>query len=568
MDLSEQLDSEAVLAITTAVVFSVLKIGLLVAVGVRLEKNGMLNGPKRQCLSALAMDVCLPCLLFSKVLPNASTTLLYEGWPLLFWPFIYAPVGALLGAVCSWLVGIPARHLGSAAACAAFPNASGFPVSIITALGPALPDTDTGISAITFLSLVQLTDGILKYTLGPAVFRRDLRARQKWSKGNDAHEHHGPLASLGASLRSIGSVSIEQGTVSRSASNSHTKALLAEHRSGGDHLPVQHAAFHHGSGQEQCAASDGSGSPSHHLHLDHCHHHHHHHVQQPDKVFGLDVEQTRVVEPEWSRFDSYLCFTACSAKQSPITGEPIHPGHTKQACAALAGQNTPGSHSLPDIESSDDEEGEDSPNPYRKFFAEFLLFLRQLFPPQVTAVIVALAIGLSPACVKALIVPAPTSSEPAPLAFVHGFTKELGAGFVPLQMIALGGRLVNVVSDNGPLAPHGAAGKKGRSLLLRISGAVSFARMIICPVVLYGICLLVKPLLEQYAGGDRPLSFWAVPLIVAAMPTANNMSTMADLIGAGRSVSAASTAMQLIASPVVLALSLTLLIAGAQFDLA
>lgn len=131
-----------------------------------------------KCLSALAMDICLPCLLFSAVLPEATdikhhekllqerkvflagfrvswstvatkqensllkcqanAQLLVEGWELLLWPFIYATVGprflhdclrrlslapttccqvsALLGVMCCLAVGIPKQHLGAAAA--------------------------------------------------------------------------------------------------------------------------------------------------------------------------------------------------------------------------------------------------------------------------------------------------------------------------------------------------------------------------------------------------------------------------------------------------------------------
>eukprot|EP00913_Durusdinium_trenchii_P015044 g14109.t1 len=180
--------------IAFAVLTAILKICTLIYVGVRLEKSEMLNGPKRKCLSALAMEICLPCLLFSAVLPEANAQLLEEGWELLMWPLIYSAVSGLLGILCCLAVGIPKQHLGAAAACAGFPNVNGFPVSVVSALGQAIPNSASGFSAIVFLSIIQLTDGCLKYTLGPAIFRRDRRARRVGS-GHDMP--------LGDSLHSI-----------------------------------------------------------------------------------------------------------------------------------------------------------------------------------------------------------------------------------------------------------------------------------------------------------------------------------------------------------------------------
>merc|ERR1719422_716859 len=106
--------------IFASVISALLKIALLVGVGCKLEIQGMLNGPKRQCLSALALDVCLPCLLFATVLPEADVQLFEEGWQLLLWPVVYGTVGCIASCACCILVGIPRQHLGSAAACAAF----------------------------------------------------------------------------------------------------------------------------------------------------------------------------------------------------------------------------------------------------------------------------------------------------------------------------------------------------------------------------------------------------------------------------------------------------------------
>eukprot|EP00445_Apocalathium_hangoei_P030050 CAMPEP_0203925546 /NCGR_PEP_ID=MMETSP0359-20131031/65173_1 /ASSEMBLY_ACC=CAM_ASM_000338 /TAXON_ID=268821 /ORGANISM="Scrippsiella Hangoei, Strain SHTV-5" /LENGTH=528 /DNA_ID=CAMNT_0050853985 /DNA_START=63 /DNA_END=1649 /DNA_ORIENTATION=+ len=507
--------------ITFAVISAVLKIGLLVAVGMKLELQGMLNGPKRKCLSALAMDVCLPCLLFSDVLPEAEGQLIAEGWQLLFLPPIYAAVGALIGVLCCLVAGTPTQHLGAAAACAAFPNVNGFPVSIISALGPALPKSPQGFSPMVFLALIQLTDGIVKYTVGPAVFRRDLRAvhASRAKRGVDRVDSGDDLP-LGASLRSISM-----------ASSEHHEAL--------DEATPPEKSF----GRAITPGKEGCD------------------VCQPPReaavtAFGLTPEQVRFVHPDWSRFDSgKFVWSPCTCKVAPsgleaplLAPAPMSNGGGKAAAAAAVaerGSNGGVGGRLAGI-------GE---------------MLRQLFPPQVTAVILALLLGLGPDWIKALLYdPALSKQGGQPLlGFVYGTAKSLGGGFVPLQMISLGGRLVNVVGDSGPFAATGEAGPRGRARLLRICVAVGVARMVLTPAALYGLAVVADAAFLQ---GSRPMAFWAPALIVVAMPTANNMSTMADIIGSGRSISAAGVAMQLLASPLVLAVSLSLLIAGAQYRLA
>eukprot|EP00927_Polykrikos_kofoidii_P011363 TRINITY_DN14810_c0_g1_i1.p1 TRINITY_DN14810_c0_g1~~TRINITY_DN14810_c0_g1_i1.p1 ORF type:complete len:522 (-),score=95.29 TRINITY_DN14810_c0_g1_i1:270-1604(-) len=440
------------------------------------------------------MEICLPCLLFSAVLPNASPFLLREGWPLLLWPLVYVPVGAALGVTCCLAVGIPSRYVGSAAACAAFPNINGFPVAVISALGSSIPNAPSGISPMTFLSLIQLTDGIIKYTVGPMVFRRDLRAAQR--RRISDHEVH-PLP-LGLSLRSIAVTPPVLGC---------GKTL--------DSTSIE--------GEKDCRTGL--------------------------EEFGLQLEQVRVVEPEWSRFDSCKFWL-----QRPFMGPATQRASIHEAL-------------LPAAQATRFDSGSS------ECAAATADFLRQLLPPQVLAVLAALVIGVGPSWSKALFVPTERADgvvASPPLHLLVDVARQLGGGFVPLQMIALGGRLVNVASGTGPLAAGGAAGPRGRSRLLRIAGAVSLARMIIAPAALYGLLMFVfRPLLKSQTqdGGDRSLAFWVPPLVVAAMPTANNMSTMADLVGSGRSISAASTAMQLLASPVVLTLSLAVLIVGAQESL-
>mmetsp|Transcript_119544 Transcript_119544/g.234983 ORF Transcript_119544/g.234983 Transcript_119544/m.234983 type:complete len:538 (-) Transcript_119544:234-1847(-) len=523
----------AVAAITWAVLSAVLKIAMLVLVGVKLEHQGVLNAAKRKALSALAMDVCLPCLLFADVLPDANLKLLEEGWELLLWPLIYGAVGAASGLALCALAGTPSQHWGAAAACAAFPNANGFPVSIIKALGSALPRSPSGFSAMTFLAIVQLTDGMVKYTIGPIVFRRDARAvrRARIRRGED---HEGDLP-LGASLRSVGSPSTEgrpiDGHGGLSAALRCDSYRIQEGEVLGD-VPVPPKQ-----GSVRQRSFDGEGLTE----------------------FGLRVKQCKCVQPDWSRLDSgRLVWSGEVLDLDPDHGQDnLHwPLLDADSLADKQKQNR-------SILLLATELG----RRLRSSGSTWFDCVRELFPPQVVAVLLALALGLGPAWLKhSFYDPKLVAEGTQPiLGWVYGTARELGGGFVPLQMISLGGRMLKVVGPSGPLAATGEAGPRGRERLLRIAASVGVARMFVAPFVLY--CLALK-LDAVWLRGARPMAFWAPALIVAAMPTANNMSTMADLIGSGRSISAASTAMQLVSSPVVLAATLTALLAGAKYHLA
>ncbi|CAE7272066.1 pyk1 [Symbiodinium natans] len=346
--------SENVWQIAGAVLTAILKICSLIAVGVHLERRKLLNGEKRKCLSALAMDVCLPCLLFTDVLPEANFALLLEGWQLLLWPFAYASVSAVLGMLCCLVIGIPSQHMGAAAACAAFPNVNGFPVSVISALGKSIPKSPAGFSPMVFLSIIQLTDGLLKYTVGPAVFRRDKRQRASMSD-----------LPLGGSLHSI------------------------EGPGSARHLPGTKDL------DEQGDAPSGISLET-----------------QRTTDFGLTMDQVHTVEPDWSRFDAYKVFSSTDPMVS-----------AKSQLREPFLKRVQVSHLLPSASDVQD-------------------LLRQVVPPQVSAVLLALAIGMGPPAIKDLLV----GEHGAYLAFVFGTAKELGKGFVPLQMISLGGRMLNVVA--------------------------------------------------------------------------------------------------------------------------
>jgi predicted permease len=492
-------EDEAAWAITLAVISSVLKISLLIGVGIRLELAGILDDKKRKVLSALAMDVCLPCLMFASVLPEASVNLLLHGWELLLFPVVYVCVGAILGIACCLLVGTPTRHLGVAAACVAFPNVNGFPVSIVSALGAAIPNSPNGFSAMVYLSLVQITDGLMKYTIGPAILRRDRRAALK--KGECVHT--APHLPLGNSLKDLDDLSPSGMT-----------------------------------GKSTRKAREGLGM----MHV------------ETVPAFGLDMNQIRTVETDFGRQDSYALVECVLGRKGTMDVTDLDGTQSRP----LPDQKQP-------LLSSEPPEPEfmDRRASFQGALSSAGTFFRQVCPPQVLAVLIALAIGAGPPWLKGLYVG--EEKHFRVLGFVYGTTQQLGAGFVPLQMLSLGGRLVGIAGEKGPLAKKGNSGPDGPRKLWKISVAVLCARMVVSPIVLYCIGLAANRTLLK---GGRPLAWWLPGLIVGACPTANNMSTMADMVGAGRSISAASTALQLILSPLILTVTLSFIITKTQDHLA
>merc|ERR1719188_1957375 len=130
-------------------------------------------------------------------------------------------------------------------------------------------------------------------------------------------------------------------------------------------------------------------------------------------------------------------------------------------------------------------------------------FFRQVCPPQVLAVLIAFVIGAGPPGLKALFVG--EEKRFRILGFLYGTTQQLGAGFVPLQMLSLGGRLVGIAGEKGPLAKKGESGPDGPRRLWKISVAVLCARMVVSPIVLYYIGVAVNRTLLK---GGRPLAWW------------------------------------------------------------
>ena len=89
----------AVREVGLAAVRSVLHAGTLAGAGIYMGRKGVLTKEATKAMSKLSMQVTVPALLFTSVLPVVNLPLLYRVWPMFFFPAIYAGMGALIGAM-------------------------------------------------------------------------------------------------------------------------------------------------------------------------------------------------------------------------------------------------------------------------------------------------------------------------------------------------------------------------------------------------------------------------------------------------------------------------------------
>ena len=54
-------------------------------------------------VAALQMRICMPCLLFARILPAVSPRLLRTAWPMMVLPALYVPIGLMLGIIVARL---------------------------------------------------------------------------------------------------------------------------------------------------------------------------------------------------------------------------------------------------------------------------------------------------------------------------------------------------------------------------------------------------------------------------------------------------------------------------------
>ena len=91
------------MAIGLAALRSVLMAATLASGGAYLAWQGVMTPTFTKGLSSVSMQLTIPALLFSTVLPSVDFRLITSAWPLLLMPAVYVLVGCAIGVAVSIL---------------------------------------------------------------------------------------------------------------------------------------------------------------------------------------------------------------------------------------------------------------------------------------------------------------------------------------------------------------------------------------------------------------------------------------------------------------------------------
>lgn len=155
-------------------------------IGAIFARMGILDANSRKVLSTLSMKITIPCLLFSNILdcpqrpgqaadacPDLRHSLV-AAWPMLLLPFLWVAFGALTGRVASFLA--PRNLKGTAIVACAFPNSTGLPITLLSALSnvPLTKDPTPSTQMRAFLlmlSIYQITYPVLQWGIGGRILK-------------------------------------------------------------------------------------------------------------------------------------------------------------------------------------------------------------------------------------------------------------------------------------------------------------------------------------------------------------------------------------------------------------
>lgn len=135
---SGTLDESVILEIFIASLRAVGCAATLASAGLWLARRGLMSPSLSKGLSQLSVQLAIPALLFSSVIPSISFELLSYAWPLFLLPALYLFLGAIVGHVVLLLVRPPHDfRLGTVAACT-FGNTTGIPIVLLSVLQQSL----------------------------------------------------------------------------------------------------------------------------------------------------------------------------------------------------------------------------------------------------------------------------------------------------------------------------------------------------------------------------------------------------------------------------------------------
>jgi predicted permease len=165
MYTSGPLDATVVLQIFVASLCSVGTVAVLAAPGVILARQGVISRDVSRGLSHVAMQITIPCLLFSSVMPNVDAQVLRACWPLVVLPFLYVPIGLAVGSLVVRICEPGESFRKGTIAAVAFGNSTGMPIVLLTVVHAALGGP-SDVDPMLFLSVYLIFYPALQWAVG------------------------------------------------------------------------------------------------------------------------------------------------------------------------------------------------------------------------------------------------------------------------------------------------------------------------------------------------------------------------------------------------------------------
>ena len=110
---------------------SIAKVLLVAAGGFYLSHRGVLVPEIKKGISAVASKLCIPCLLFGRLVKTMSWELLHVAWVVLPFAILYVSMGIAMGFVLTRALGTPKAHVSTMIAAIAFANSQGLPIMMV-----------------------------------------------------------------------------------------------------------------------------------------------------------------------------------------------------------------------------------------------------------------------------------------------------------------------------------------------------------------------------------------------------------------------------------------------------
>lgn len=165
---------------------ALLQASIVALAGVYLARKGIMDKKGTKLLSAMSVNVTIPCLLFSQVLPSINFEVLGRAWPMLLLPFVYVGVGALVGWLATKLTNCADNFRAGMIASIAFGNATALPIVILSVISKQLQLVQQRVGAdatdslpsqmvvenpVVYVSIYLVTFPVLQFAVGGWLLR-------------------------------------------------------------------------------------------------------------------------------------------------------------------------------------------------------------------------------------------------------------------------------------------------------------------------------------------------------------------------------------------------------------